>query len=214
MLALFPLPVVLFPGAVQGLHIFEPRYRKMLSDCLSGDLEFGVLYLPPGVPEDELGECVGCRARVTSSQQLSDGRSNIVVRGTTRFRFSGYSPGDAPYRVGLVEDVRDEAGESPSMQDVARAQALFKRAAVASLALRNEEGAAPELPDSPDQVAWAIAEHLELPAVERQQLLASTSGTDRLRRVESILSANVDALESRAATHARARTNGHGPHPE
>src|SRR5205807_10370493 len=45
-LPIFPLPIVLFPGAPQPLHIFEPRYRQLLVDCLAGDRRFGITYVP------------------------------------------------------------------------------------------------------------------------------------------------------------------------
>ena len=87
-LPVFPLAVVLFPGTPLPLHIFEPRYRRMLADCLAGDRRFGIT--PPG----QAGEApdpgmVGCIAEVRVNQQLPDGRSNIVVLGGERFVVSG-----------------------------------------------------------------------------------------------------------------------------
>ena len=68
------------------LHIFEPRYRRMLADVLAGDRRFGILFTPEGTGEraHEAG-AVGCTAVVTEATQLEDGRSNIVVRGEDRF---------------------------------------------------------------------------------------------------------------------------------
>ena len=89
LLPLFPLPVVLFPGVPLPLHIFEPRYRTMLADCMEGDRRFGILYRP-----DEAGELalepghVGCVAHVESTQPLPDGRSNIIVTGEERFELA------------------------------------------------------------------------------------------------------------------------------
>src|SRR5258705_13557132 len=90
-LPIFPLPLVLFPGARQPLHIFEPRYRQMLADCLAGDQRFGMTYTareegPPSQgAEAPLPGGVGCVAGIRSSQQLPDGRANILPEGDQRF---------------------------------------------------------------------------------------------------------------------------------
>ena len=65
-LPIFPLPLVLFPGASQPLHIFEPRYRQLLTDCLEGDRRFGIAYAAPDQQSDPApapGD-VGCVAGV------------------------------------------------------------------------------------------------------------------------------------------------------
>ncbi|MGH7648032.1 MAG: LON peptidase substrate-binding domain-containing protein, partial [Gemmatimonadaceae bacterium] len=98
LLPLFPLPVVLFPGVARPLHIFEPRYRRLIADCLDGDRRFGLLFcadtaneraLPPGQ--------VGCIARIESADALPDGRSNIIIAGEERFALVRFIESDAPY---------------------------------------------------------------------------------------------------------------------
>src|ERR1041385_8074805 len=85
-LPLFPLKIVLFPGALRPLHIFEPRYRRLLTDVWAGDHRFGLL--PPGehggLPAPGT---IGCVALVRAVPPLGDGRSNIVVSGVCRFAF-------------------------------------------------------------------------------------------------------------------------------
>lgn len=101
-LPLFPLEVVLFPGTPLPLHIFEPRYRTMLADCLAADERFGLL--PPardGSPP--LSGTVGCIARIRASHELPDGRSNIVVVGERRFLLRQALTADSPYLIGLVD---------------------------------------------------------------------------------------------------------------
>src|SRR6266849_10942666 len=93
-LPIFPLPIVLFPGAPQPLHIFEPRYRQLVHDCLAGDRRFGVAYAAPdpapgtpgtpGMPAPGPGD-VGCVAVIRSTQPLPDGRSNVLTVGERRF---------------------------------------------------------------------------------------------------------------------------------
>src|SRR5205807_1315981 len=85
-LPIFPLPIVLFPGAPQPLHIFEPRYRELLADCLAADRRFGIAYVPaeypPGSePLPRAGD-VGCVALIQNTQGLPDGRSNILTVGS------------------------------------------------------------------------------------------------------------------------------------
>src|SRR6185436_13154200 len=91
-LPIFPLPLVLFPGAHQPLHIFEPRYRKMLADALAGESRFGISLADPGSDPDAAPQPgdAGCVAQVLSCQQLPDGRSNIMTRGETRYTLSEY----------------------------------------------------------------------------------------------------------------------------
>src|SRR5215210_7424199 len=102
-LPIFPLAVVLFPGTPLPLHIFEPRYRRMLADCLGGDREFGVIFLPEGMPERQLeAGRVGCVARIADAETMTDGRSNVIVRGVRRFSFGRFATSDAPYWVGDV----------------------------------------------------------------------------------------------------------------
>src|SRR5438105_3910329 len=88
-LPIFPLPIVLFPGAPQPLHIFEPRYRQLLQDCLAGDRRFGIAYVAPDPAPDadpvpNPGD-VGCVALIQSNQPLPDGRSNVLTVGERRF---------------------------------------------------------------------------------------------------------------------------------
>lgn len=85
---LFPLNVVLFPGMALPLHIFEPRYREMIDRCLDEDLAFGVVLIKEGpeVGGEALPYRVGTAARIVKADRQQDGRMNIQVVGTRRFR--------------------------------------------------------------------------------------------------------------------------------
>jgi Lon protease-like protein len=86
-LPIFPLPVVLFPGMPMPLHIFEERYRKMLSDIRANDNLFGLSFLDAssGKETPPAGH-IGCVAEVTETQALPDGRSNILAVGVIRYQ--------------------------------------------------------------------------------------------------------------------------------
>src|SRR4051812_17527811 len=125
-LPLFPLAVVLFPGTPMPLHIFEPRYRRMLEDCLAGDRRFGIT--PPGQAggAPDLG-MVGCVAEIRVNQQLPDGRSNIVVLGGDRFVVTELLDGPAPYEVATVRTFEELPGTLPSAEDAAKLREAFTR---------------------------------------------------------------------------------------
>src|SRR5688572_13308619 len=88
---IFPLPnVVLFPNVFLPLHIFEPRYRAMTADALSGVRIIGMTLLQPGYQADYERRPpvypIGCAGVITHSELLPDGRYNIVLRGIEKFR--------------------------------------------------------------------------------------------------------------------------------
>src|SRR3989441_9781882 len=99
-LPIFPLPLVLFPGAPQPLHIFEPRYRQLLADCLAADRRFGVTYVaPPRAPDDEPPpppRGLGRVALIRSTPELPDGRSHILAGGERRFLVVARCAGGQP----------------------------------------------------------------------------------------------------------------------
>jgi len=210
-LPLFILPLVLFPGALLPLHIFEPRYRRMLGDCLAGDREFGIVYLPPELREHELPPGhVGCVARVDDALLLDDGRSNIVVSGGARFALGGYSDAETPYYVGLVDEYGDLPGDATLLAAAAaRVRELFGRVGRAAREIDDDSAAVPSLPDDDGRLSFAVAAHVDLDAPTRQRLLESRSAVERLADLESLLASAVGPLERRAAVHARAKSNGH-----
>src|SRR2546421_5558327 len=106
-LPIFPLPIVLFPGTPQPLHIFEPRYRELLADCLAADRRFGIADVPaepaPGSESLPRAGDVGCVALIQKTQGLPDGGSNILTVGGRRFLLVDWVGSDRPYRLGRVE---------------------------------------------------------------------------------------------------------------
>ena len=133
-LPLFPLSVVLFPGVPLPLHIFEPRYRKMLNDIRAGNNLFGLSYFDPSTSEREFPAegSIGCVAKVTDAQAFPDGRSNILTIGVIRYRIEEYVERGDPYfvvRVSYFEDEADDSeGVAESSRDVAETFSRIARA--------------------------------------------------------------------------------------
>lgn len=100
---LFPLRVVLFPSMMLPLHIFEPRYKEMINRCLDENLAFGIVLIKEGleVGGDALPYRVGTAARIVQVDRQPDGRMNIQVVGTRRFRIDGVSH-DQSYLTGQI----------------------------------------------------------------------------------------------------------------
>ena len=211
-LPLFPLPLVLFPRSPQPLHVFEPRYRRLLADVLEGSREFGIILRTPEVAEREIPPgTVGCVAYVESAQALPDGRSNVLVTGGERFTLRRFVDDAAPYHVGEVEPFGDVTEPGEATQELAaRVREIFQRVGRAARAMQDDSTPLPELPDDAALLSFAVAQHVDLELGDKQQLLASPSPGGRLRRLEEILSPFVESVELRALVHQRARGNGHG----
>ena len=212
-LPVFPLPLVLFPGAPLPLHIFEPRYRAMLADCMSGDRRFGILFRPDGVSDTDLlpGD-VGCVAHVETVKPLPDGRSNILVTGQERFALAGWIESGHPYAVADVVAYGDEAEATADTGSLAaEVTALFSRAARAARTLASDPDPVPALPDDYGMLSFSVAAYIDLPPEFRQKLLVSRSPAGRLRELRGLLRRAVAPIEARADVHAHARTNGSGP---
>lgn len=105
---LFPLPdLVLFPHILQPLHLFEPRYLKMLADALAGERLIAMALLQPGWEPDYFGRpalhSMVCLGRITAAERLPSGRYNIMLQGLERAHLVAETGGDLPYRVARLE---------------------------------------------------------------------------------------------------------------
>jgi Lon protease-like protein len=212
-LPLFPLPLVLFPGATLPLHVFEPRYRALLADCRAGDGRFGIVVSADvGAPA---AGAVGCVAELRDVQALPDGRANIVVEGAERFALARLAATTTPYLVGEVqpwEDVPEpEAADAVRALDAA-VRAAFARVARAARTIADDAAPVPALPADPGALSFVVAAAVDFDLPTRQRLLASRSPAERLRELESTLTRAVAPIEARAAVHVGARSNGHGTH--
>jgi len=219
-LPIFPLPVVLFPGAPQPLHIFEPRYRELLSDCLAADRRFGIAYVTPHRapavdPAPDLGD-VGCVALIRSSEPLPDGRSNILAVGERRFVLRRWVAGSQLYRVAEIEEFDDDPVDTVELATLAQdVRERFARLARALGVLTERTDEEIELPSDPALLSFQVAAALELDADAKRALQAGRNTSVRLRQLATVLGPLATDAERRAAVRQRARGNGRGGrHPE
>ena len=217
-LPIFPLPLVLFPGAVQPLHIFEPRYRAMLKDCLEGDRRFGIAYVAPATaagadPVPDPGD-VGCVAVIRSAEALPDGRANIVAVGEHRFTLRRWVATERPYRVGEIEEFDDEPGDAAGVAELAgEVRGAFARVVRALDTLAGQDEGEVQLASDPALLSFQVAAALELDVAAKRALLASRSTGQRLRQLAALLRPLAADAERRAAVHRAARGNGRGGRP-
>ena len=212
---LFPLGIVLFPGTPQLLHIFEPRYRQMLADCLEADAPFGLSFVKPAEGQDPAPPpgTVGCLARVHESRLMPDGRSNILTVGGDRYVLQSYLDTDLPYRMALVETFDDDDLATPQLDELAAlARAQFTKFVAGMQTLSDRPQETVTLESAPQAVSFQIAAALDLEGEVKQELLALRSTQDRLQRLLRVFRPLNEELGRRVAVHRRARGNGKGGH--
>lgn len=187
-LPLFPLNVVLFPGTVLPLHIFEPRYRQMIIDCQREDKPFGVvLSRPESEHLNEVPYAVGTMAEIRNLDELEDGRYTLMAVGIKRFRILSQHR-DRPYLSALVEPYEDES-ELDHELDLAMEQAheLFGKYLEMLLEAAQETDLQTNLPGTPEELSHFIAYFLDIQDDRKQYLLELTSTLQRLQEEITVL---------------------------
>jgi Lon protease-like protein len=186
---IFPLPeLALFPNTLLPLHIFEPRYRAMVTDCLARDRRLAIVGLKPGYDGDYAGrpavhEVAGL-GRVVKCERLATGRFNILLKGEVRVRIERELPSDTLYRLVQSVELRDGGAERdavpPLLHEVKRACRRILEAVRRATPEMEETLTAAAAPGVLcDQVASAM---IPSPAV-RQALLEELDVERRLRRL-------------------------------
>jgi Lon protease-like protein len=186
LIPLFPLPnVVLFPQVPLPLHVFEPRYRKMVLDVQRGHQTIGMTLLQPGWEIGYHGRPpiypIGCAGQLESCEPLENGRYNIVLKGLARFRILEEHAGE-PYRLATIAQLPEDQGPLVEL-------AGARRELLAMLA-RLQDGPAVIVVDgdvSHDVFVNTICQSLSLTPVERQSLLDCDGVLVRYRRLIEIL---------------------------
>ena len=198
LLPLFPLEVVLLPGTPLPLHIFEPRYKEMIRECLTNEAPFGVVRaLEEGIAE------VGCTAEIiTVTKEYPDGRLDLIAEGRKRFEVVGLNEERSFLRAEVLL-VPDEPG---ALVQEERVKAIQLHLEILSLA-----GAVQDLSAADqNQLSFYLAGSLPLDLDFKQKLLAMRSEGERIQAVASYLETILPKLRRVAQARQKAGGNGHG----
>jgi Lon protease-like protein len=212
-LPIFPLPLVMLPGEIVPLHIFEERYRQMLRDVATERNVFGItLFEPDGAYLDRPAVgAVGCVAEIREIDTLPDGRSNIITYGVVRYRSIDYVETGDPYLVADVEFFEDTDEDDTLIQPLAdEVFALFERMARAAFKLGGSRGPLPEIHQTdPESLSFLITAAFNFDNARKYELLAMTSTLERLNDLKELLDRTVVQMEASADIQTVSRLNGH-----
>ena len=181
-LGLFLLAGVLLPTEQVPLHVFEPRYRELIDECLERETEFGWV-----LADDDGFRDVGCRAGLIGVlEEFDDGRLLVAVEGREPFRVERLTSGREFYTA-EIESIADD-GTVGKAEDVAQALVLYK-------SILDISDAESELPDAASPVlSYELAARIEFDVGPKQELLESRSERERLARVVEILDGTATQL--------------------
>jgi Lon protease-like protein len=198
-LPMFPLRSVLFPSVFLPLHVFEPRYRALVRQCLDGDHEFGVVLIERGseVGGDDVRTSVGTVARIVEASELEDGRWVLGTVGTRRIRVQEWLPDD-PFPRADIEDWDDVEASVDAQDAYTTVMSRLRRV----LALKAELAepavdATIELSDEPGLGSLQAAAVAPIGPADQQRLLQADGPDERLRLLDILLSEESDYLAAR-----------------
>lgn len=196
LLPLFPLDVVLFPGTPLPLHVFEPRYKELISECLEQKKTFGIVR----AEEEGLAD-VGCTAEIVAvTKTYPDGRMDIVTEGRERFEVLEVDE-QRSYLRGDVVYFQDDA-ENPSSEQIEHAIELHRE-------ILTMGGAQQSLPASEDKISFYLAGSLPLDLDFKQALLEMRSEAERIEAVITAFEAILPKLRRAVQSRQKAGGNGH-----
>ena len=197
---LFPLNVVLLPGATLPLHIFEPRYRRMVKECLEANSEFGMLLaLPNGMAG------IGCTAKITEvTKRYPDGRYDILTAGGARIRIVELFTADPllEARVDYLEDFDD--GTNPRV-----ARELIDLFETCHTLLFEDYARDFHVRDG-ESLAYRVADKLPLDLIWKQRILELRSEAEREERLVEYLREWAPHLQKVTGLRTKSASGGHG----
>jgi uncharacterized protein len=202
---IFPLPtVVLFPNVFLPLHIFEPRYRQMVGDALTGDRMIGMVLLQPGHEAGYDGNPpiyrTGCSGLITHAERLDDGRYNVVLHGIEKFRIAAEEEPAAGrlYRSAVITPV-DETVLATERDALRHARKNLEALLAPLLANGLEKHLPPAMPD--EDLINALAQYLEFEPIEKLALLERDGAIARCRSMVELL--EMKAMHQGGGEHGR-----------
>lgn len=212
-LPLFPLQTVLFPGMMLPLHIFEPRYREMVNRCIEEQIPFGVVLIKSGKEIGTAAEphAVGTLAHIAEVERKPDGRMDIMVMGTRRFRIEQLKH-DHAYLVGDLDlypivngDTRLAIEQAQKVRPkVLRYVDLLTQATGIQLQLDH-------LPQDPTSLAYLTAIALQVKPEDKQRILTLTGVPQMLDMINYFLGRELQLLHHMVNTQSVVETLSSGP---
>jgi Lon protease-like protein len=198
---LFPLDVVLFPGAALPLHIFEERYREMVAGCLDRRDAFGVVR----ATSDGLA-VIGCTAKIVNVlNRYPDGRLDILCEGEERFEIEALDNS----RAYLQAEVDTFADDGPEATRAERERCLGLHFEVTELAGAGSDSTASLQMDLDHPISMALAWMLPVDLDFKQALLGTRSDAERTAKLLAFYNAVLPKLRRGAQTSQAAGRNGH-----
>ena len=199
-LPLFPLNTVLFPGATLPIHVFEERYKLLISHCLERRQPFGVVLIRSG---NEVGGPaqpfdIGTTARIVYVQEMAEGRLNVISVGDRRLRILRLLH-QQPYLAGEVELLQCDEGDGQLADLAATVAALFGEYYRLTLALSDQWARSVGLPQGAGPLSDFVASRLPVSVWVKQRLLETLSVQGRLEQEVDILGEAIRALTQRLA---------------
>lgn len=204
-LPIFPLPeTVLFPHMLLPLHVFEPRYRRMVEDSLAGPRVLAMALLKPALPggarrQPEIHGVVGAGV-IVHEERLPDGRFNIALKGVARVAVAEELATDTPYRLvrgRILEDAYPAGGPSALERELTTLKLCYLRLAAELPGASEDLTKFVTRAKDPGLLADVIAAVAVPDVAERQRLLETASVRDRLRRVTQAIGDFILTLDVR-----------------
>jgi len=209
---LFPLNVVLYPGMLMPLHIFEPRYRAMINDTMQGSQSFVVVLIAAGMPEGDLDvtpKTIGTVARIAQLRHLNSEEMNVWVVGGEKIEVLNYRRTTDDYLMARVRVLDDDSfGDGGYVPQLVTLQKLFEVYIDLKLQLndRSQDSVDYEFAGEPDALSYQIASLLEVSLAEKQALLEMSNTSDRLAHEATILEREIIHLQKLLKSHVTPRT--------
>ena len=198
---LFPLDIVLFPGMILPLHIFEEKYKEMIRECLRTKSLFGVLY-----SHEKTTEKIGCTAKVLKViKKYDDGEIDLLTQGSQRFKIVQFDTVALHLR-GWSEPYSDnDSALSPDKDEVNYLLELYRK--ISYLLNKKSPEAILSSPGS-ESLSFQIASALSLPKKIKQQVLEGRSERDRVNTLTSYFIESLPSLRQMEVAAKKAGSNG------
>ncbi len=204
-LPLFPLQLVVFPGEKLNLHIFEERYKQLISECYNGTKAFGIpTYFNENVQE------FGTEAEVISIEKIySDGRMDVSIKGLRTFRIIDFFPKaeEALYPAGIVSF--DHEYIQYPLNDTATEEISKKLKEILTELSRVLDVSKNLIPSKKQNMSFSIAHYLGMPIEKEYELLLTTHESERQKKLIQYIESAMPDIKKRELMKTKIALNGH-----